>query len=85
MHPTEDKMHDLREGATLCMGWLETVFRHWDRLSDQERREMVAAALFGANEIAAAIERLDGKEPREIQLPQERMANEFLRLIDGTG
>ena len=82
MWPTEDTMHDLREGTTLAKGWLETVFRHWDRLTDQERREMIAAALFGANEVAAVLDRMSGREPKEIRLPAERMASEFLRLAE---
>ena len=82
MWPTEDIVHDLREGTTLAKGWLETVFRHWDRLSEQERREMIAAALFGANEIAAVLERMAGREPKEIRLPADRMANEFLRIAE---
>jgi hypothetical protein len=84
MWPTEDVMHDLREGTTLAKGWLETVFRYWDRLDDEERREMIAAALFGANEIAAVLERLSGRQPSEIRLPADRMASEFLRLAEGT-
>ncbi len=82
MWPTEDIMHDLREGTTLAKGWLETLFRHWDRLTDQERREMMAAALFGANEIAAVLERMAGREPKEIRLPADQMASEFLRLAE---
>ena len=82
MWPTEDTIHDLREGTTLAKGWLETVFRHWDRLSDQERREMIAAALFGANEIAAVLDRMSGREPKEIRLPADQMANEFLRIAE---
>ena len=80
MWPTEDTMHDLREGTTLAKGWLETVFRYWDRLSESERREMIAAALFGANEIAAVLERMAGREPKEIRLPADRMVSEFMRL-----
>lgn len=82
MWPTEDTMHDLREGAALAKGWLETLFRHWDRLDDQERREMIAAALFGANEIAAVLERMAGREPKEIRLPADVMAAEFLRIAE---
>ena len=80
MHPTDDLEHDLREGAALALGWLETVFRNWDQLTDVQRREMISAALLGANEVAVALERMAGREPREIKLPQERMADEFLKL-----
>ena len=84
MHPTEDVEHDLREGAALALGWLETVFRHWDKLDDAQRREMIAAALLGANEVAVALDRLAGIEPSEIRLPQERMADEFLKVAESS-
>lgn len=82
MHPTNDLEHDLREGAALALGWLETVFRHWDELGDVQRREMMAAALLGANEVAVALERMAGRQPKEIKLPQDRMADEFLKLAE---
>jgi hypothetical protein len=84
VHPTTDLEHDLREGATLALGWLKTVFRHWTNLDDAQRREMVAAALLGANEVAVALERLAGRFPKEIKLPQDRMADEFLKLAEET-
>ena len=82
MHPTEDVVHDLREGAALAKGWLETVFRHWENLDEARKREMIAAALLGANEVAVALERMEGREPDQILLPEDRMAEEFLRLAD---
>ena len=82
MHPTNDLEHDLREGAALALGWLETVFRNWNELDDAQRREMIAAALLGANEVAVALERMSGTLPTEIRLPQERMADEFMKLAD---
>ena len=82
MHPTNDLEHDLREGAALVLGWLKTVFRNWDGLDDAQRREMVAAALLGANEVAVALERLSGTLPTEIRLPQDRMADEFLKIAE---
>ena len=82
MHPTNDLEHDLREGAALALGWLETVFRHWEELTEVQRREMVSAALLGANEVAVALERMAGRQPKEIKLPQERMADEFLKLSE---
>jgi len=77
-----DSMHDLREGLTLTKGWLEAVFRGWDALDDTRRREMVAAALLGANQMAFLIEHISGQKIDEIQLPHERMAEEFLRLVE---
>jgi hypothetical protein len=82
MHPTPDAEHDLREGAGLVLGWLETVFRHWDRLDDAQRREMIAGALYGANEIAVALERMAGREPKTIRLPQDRVADVLVDLDD---
>ena len=77
-----ETMHDLREGLTLTKGWLEALFRGWDQLDDANKREMVAAALLGANHLAVVIERLEGRQPDEIRLPHERMAEEFLKVSD---
>jgi hypothetical protein len=78
----EEAMHDLREGLTLTKGWLEALFRAWEQLDDDRKREMVAAALLGANQMAFLVEKLEGRNPDEIQLPHERMAEEFLRIVD---
>ena len=75
-----ETMHDLREGLTLTKGWLEALFRGWDRLDDARKREMVAAALLGANQMTALLEQLEGRPIEEIRLPHERMAEEFLKL-----
>ena len=82
MHPTTDVEHDLREGAALVLGWLETLFRNWDQLEDAQRREMVAGALLGANEIAVALERMSGCEPTTIRLPQDRVADMFVEVAE---
>ena len=82
MHPTSDAEHDLREGAALVLGWLETVFRHWDQLDDAQRREMVGGALLGANEMAVALERMAGREPKTIRLPQDRVADMFVEIAE---
>ncbi|MGH2756320.1 MAG: hypothetical protein ACRDI3_00855 [Actinomycetota bacterium] len=82
MQTTSDPMHDLRERATLAKGWLDTLLRYWERLDDRRKREMVAAALFGANQMAVALERLDGREPPEIRLPDDQLPEEFLGLIE---
>jgi len=75
-----DTMHDLREGLTLTKGWLEALFRGWDDFDDARRREMVAAALLGANQMVFLVEALEGRPLDEIRLPHERMAEEFLKL-----
>jgi len=87
MSATDDRfrngvMHELREGTSLASGWLETLFRYWERLDDDERRQMVAAGLFGANRVAAVLEHLDGRGTREIRIPEEKIADEYLRLIE---
>ena len=73
-------MHDVREGLTLTKGWLEALFRGWDQFDDARRREMVAAALLGANQMVFLVEALDGTPIEEIRLPHERMVEEFLKL-----
>jgi hypothetical protein len=76
----EDTLHDIREGLALAKGWLELVFRHWDEIEDPRRREMVAGALFGANRVAFVLDLLEGRDPDDIQTPQDRMAEEFSRI-----
>lgn len=76
----QETVHDLREGLALAKGWLELVFRHWDEIDDARKREMIAGALFGANRVAFVLDMLDGRNPDEIQSPQERMAEEFSRI-----
>lgn len=77
-----ESMHALREGLTLTKGWLEALFRGWDDLEDARKREMVAAALLGANQMAALLEQIEGRPIDEIRLPHERMAEEFLKLVE---
>jgi len=77
-----ETMHALREGLTLTKGWLEALFRGWDEFEDERKREMVAAALLGANQMAFLLEALEGRPIEEIRLPHERMAEEFLKLAE---
>lgn len=77
-----ETMHDLREGLTLTKGWLEAVFRAWEHIGDAEKREMVAAALLGSHRMAYLLEQLEGRPIEEIPLPHERMAEEFLKLVE---
>ena len=76
----QETVHDLREGLALAKGWLELVFRHWDEIEDPRKREMVAGALFGANRVAFVLDMMEGRDPDEIQSPQERMLEEFSRI-----
>src|SRR5687767_3530616 len=75
-------VHDLREGLALAKGWLELLFRHWNEIEDPRRREMIAGALFGANRVAFVLDLMEGRDPEEIQTPQDRMAEEFSRIGD---
>ncbi len=79
---TFNDLHDLREGLALSKGWLELVFRHWDGLDDERRREMIAGALFGANRVAFVLDMVEGRDPETVLSPQERMAEEFRRLTE---
>ena len=76
----QETNHDLREGLALAKGWLELVFRHWDEIDDGRKREMIAGALFGANRVAFVLDLLDGRNPDEVQTPQDRMLEEFDRI-----
>jgi hypothetical protein len=80
-----DNLHDLREGLALAKGWLELVFRHWDEVDDERRREMIAGALFGANRVAFVLDMLEGRDPDTLKSPQEAMADEFARLSNDLG
>lgn len=77
---TDNTLHDIREGLALAKGWLELVFRHWDEIEDPRRREMIAGALFGANRVSFVLDLMEGRDPDEIQTPQDRMAEEFSRI-----
>ena len=76
----QQTVHDLREGLALAKGWMELVFRHWDEIDDPRKREMIAGALFGANRVAFVLDMMDGRNPDEVQTPQERMVEEFSRI-----
>ena len=77
-----ETMHGLREGLTITKGWLEALFRGWDSQDEARKREMVAAALLGANQITFLLEQIEGLPIDEIRLPHERMAEEFLKLVE---
>lgn len=77
-----DNLHDLREGLALTKGWLELVFRNWHTIDDDRRREMIAGALFGANRVAFVLDMVEGRDPEMIKSPQDRMAEEYQRLVE---
>lgn len=78
-------LHDLREGLALSKGWLELLFRGWDQIDDERRREMVAGALLGTNRLAFVLDMLDGHGPEDVPGAEERMAEEFRRLGEAAG
>ena len=79
-----ENLHDLREGLGLTKGWLELVFRHWNEIDEERRREMIAGALFGANRVAFVLDMIEGKDPDSMPSPQQRIADEFSSLIEET-
>ena len=76
---TEDS-HDLRDALAVTKGWLEILFRHWSDLDEEQRFQLVAGALLGANQLSTVIDVLDGRPIDLTSPPHERMADEFLRL-----
>lgn len=48
--------HHWRTPMTAVIGYLETIERHWDRLSDDHKREFVAKAVVRAWELNGWIE-----------------------------
>jgi hypothetical protein len=77
---SEDDSHDLRDALAVTKGWLEVLFRHWSDLPDEERFQLIAGALLGANTLAQKLDLLDGLPIDLTEPPHERMAEEFLRL-----
>jgi hypothetical protein len=79
----EDKVcHELKEGLTLALGWLETLFQRWQTLPESQRQQMVAGALLGVNRATFALDQMEGKPIEEIATPEERMASELVKLAE---
>lgn len=79
----EDKVcHELKEGLTLALGWLETLFQRWQTLPEAQRQQMVAGALLGVNRATYALDQIEGKSVEEIATPEERMAIELIKLVE---
>ena len=80
---TEDRVrHELKEGLTLALGWLETLFQRWQTIPEDQRQQMVAGALLGVNRATFALDQMEGKSPDEIATPEERMADELIKLAE---
>jgi hypothetical protein len=79
----EEKVcHELKEGLTLALGWLETLFQRWQTLPEAQRQQMVAGALLGVNRATFALDQMEGKAVEEIATPEERMAIELIKLAE---
>jgi signal transduction histidine kinase len=50
--------HELRTPLTATKGFVDTVLLHWDRLSDAQRRQMLARASANAEDLTRQIEQL---------------------------
>ena len=82
MEIEEKVCHELKEGLTLALGWLETLFQRWQTLPDSQRQQMVAGALLGVNRATFALDQMEGKAVDEIASPEERMASELIKLAE---
>ncbi len=82
MEIEEKVCHELKEGLTLALGWLETLFQRWQTLPEPQRQQMVAGALLGVNRATFALDQIEGKAVDEIASPEERMADELIKLAE---
>jgi hypothetical protein len=82
MEVEEKVCHELKEGLTLALGWLETLFQRWQTLPDAQRQQMVAGALLGVNRATFALDQIEGKSVEDIATPEERMASELIKLAE---
>jgi hypothetical protein len=82
MEIEEKVCHELKEGLTLALGWLETLFQRWQTLPESQRQQMVAGALLGVNRATFALDQMEGKPIDEIATPEERMASELIKLAE---
>ncbi len=82
MQIEEKVCHELKEGLTLALGCLETLFQRWQTLPDAQRQQMVAGALLGVNRATFALDQIEGKQVEDIASPEERMASELVKLAE---
>ena len=82
MKVEEKVCHELKEGLTLALGWLETLFHRWETFPESQRKQMVAGALLGVSRGTFALDQIEGKSVDEIASPEERMANELVKLAE---
>ena len=72
--------HELREAVTLSRGWLQAALRNWRTLGEDEREQMITAALFGTNRVAFLLDILSGEPEEQVTPAAERMADDLLGI-----
>lgn len=80
MKTDEELLHDFREGLSLAKGWIEGLIKGGPELDPMKKQEAVAGALHGCNKLMVVLERLEGANNDEIRLPEERTAEDLMRL-----
>ena len=80
MKTDEELLHDFREGLSLAKGWLEGLIKGGPELDEMVRQEAIAGALHGCNKLMVVLEQLEGSNMDEIRLPEERTAEDLMRL-----
>lgn len=80
MKTDEELLHDFREGLSLAKGWLEGLIKGGPNLDEMVKQEAVAGALHGCNKLMVVLEQLEGQNVDEIRLPEERTAEDLMRL-----
>jgi K+-sensing histidine kinase KdpD len=57
----DEVSNDLRQPITVIKGCVETVLSRWDDLEPSQRRELLAAALQGADHLVVSLEALEAR------------------------
>ena len=80
MKTDEELLHDFREGLSLAKGWLEGLIKGGPEMDEMVKQEAIAGALHGCNKLMVVLEELEGSNVDEIRLPEERTAEDLMRL-----
>ena len=80
MKTDEELLHDFREGLSLAKGWLEGFIKGGPEMDEMAKQEAIAGALHGCNKLMVVLEEMEGAAVDEIRLPEERTADDFMRL-----
>ena len=57
----DEVSNDLRQPITVIKGCVETVLARWDELGPGQRRELLGAALQGADHLVVSLEALEAR------------------------